>query len=108
MEYRRLGTSGLKVSALTLGTMTFGGGGNFAKVGDTDVAGARRQMDMCRDAGINIIDTADVYSTGGSEEIVGEVLQGRRDDFLLATKVRFPMGEDPNLAGLSRHHVIEG
>ena len=108
MQYRTLGSSGLKISALTLGTMTFGGGGDFAKVGDTDVSGARRQIDMCRDAGINIIDTADIYSTGGSEEIVGEVLEGRRDDFLLATKVRFAMGEDPNLAGLSRHHVIEG
>ena len=92
MEYRTLGSSGLKISALTLGTMTFGGGGNFAKVGDTDVSGARRQIDMCRDAGINLVDTADIYSTGGSEEIVGEVLEGRRDDFLLATKVRFADG----------------
>ena len=63
---------------------------------------------MCLDAGVNLIDTADMYSTGRSEEIVGEVLEGRRDDFLIATKVRFPMGEGPNMAGLSRHHVIEG
>ncbi|HEX3801494.1 MAG TPA: aldo/keto reductase [Solirubrobacteraceae bacterium] len=108
MEYRQLGSSGLKVSSLTLGTMTFGGSGEFAQVGNTDVAGARRQMDMCRDAGVNVIDTADVYSTGRSEEIVGEVLDGRRDDFLLATKVRMRMGDGPNMEGLSRHHIIEG
>jgi aryl-alcohol dehydrogenase-like predicted oxidoreductase len=88
--------------------MTFGGSGEFAQVGNTDVAGARRQMDMCRDAGVNVIDTADVYSTGRSEEIVGEVLDGRRDDFLLATKVRMRMGDGPNMEGLSRHHIIEG
>jgi aryl-alcohol dehydrogenase-like predicted oxidoreductase len=108
MDYRQLGNSGLKISALTLGTMTFGGEGNFAQIGSTDVEGARRQIDMCHDAGINLIDTADMYSRGRSEEIVGEVLEGRRDDFLIATKVRFPMGEDSNAAGLSRHHVIEG
>ena len=99
MEYRQLGSSGLKVSALTLGTMTFGGAGPFAKVGSTDVQGARRQIDMCRDAGITLIDTADVYSSGLSEEILGEALEGRRNDFLVATKVRFPMGEDPNMRG---------
>ncbi len=108
MEYRQLGSSGLKISSLTLGTMTFGGGGKFANVGTTDVQGARRQIEMCRDAGITLIDTADVYSAGGSEEIVGEALEGRRDDFLLATKVRFAMGDDPNMEGLSRHHIIEG
>jgi aryl-alcohol dehydrogenase-like predicted oxidoreductase len=108
MEYRQLGSSGLKVSSLTLGTMTFGGGGSFAMVGSTDVGGARRQIDMCRDAGVNMIDTADVYSAGLAEEIVGEVLEGRRDDFLLATKVRMSMGDGPNMQGLSRHHIIEG
>ena len=108
MDYRQLGSSGLRVSALTLGTMTFGGQGNFAKVGSTDVAGARRQVDMCVDAGINLIDTADVYSRGAAEEIVGEVLAGRRDELLLATKVRMRMGDGPNMEGLSRHHVIEG
>jgi aryl-alcohol dehydrogenase-like predicted oxidoreductase len=108
MEYRQLGSSGLKVSAMTLGTMTFGGGGKFANVGTTDVEGARRQIDMCRDAGVNLIDTADVYSEGRSEEIVGEVLAGRRDDFLVATKVRMTMGDGPNMQGLSRHHIIEG
>jgi aryl-alcohol dehydrogenase-like predicted oxidoreductase len=108
MNYRALGTSGLQISALTLGTMTFGGSGGFRKIGATEVEGARRQIDMCRDAGVNLIDTADMYSTGRAEEIVGEVLDGRRDDFLVATKVRFAMGEDPNMAGLSRHHVISG
>ena len=108
MEYRTLGSSGLRVSALTLGTMTFGGQGGFAAVGSTGVAEARRQVDQCLDAGVNLIDTADVYSGGVSEEIVGEVLQGRRDDFLVATKVRMPMGPGPNDAGLSRHHIIAG
>jgi aryl-alcohol dehydrogenase-like predicted oxidoreductase len=106
MDYRQLGRSGLRVSALTLGTMTFGGRGNFASVGDTDVAGARRQLDLCLDAGVNLVDTANVYSDGLSEEIVGEVVQGRRDRLLLATKLRMPMGDGPNDAGLSRHHVI--
>ena len=93
---------------LTMGTMTFGGRGNFAKVGSTEVTEARRQVDMCLDAGVNLIDTADVYSGGLSEEIVGEILQGRRDDVLLATKVRMAMGSGPNDAGLSRQHVITG
>src|SRR5262245_3922634 len=108
MEYRQLGRSGLRVSVLSMGTMTFGGRGDFANVGSTDVAEARRQVDRCIDAGINLIDTADVYSAGLSEEIVGEVLAGRRDDVLLATKVRMSMGDGPNDAGLSRHHVIAG
>jgi aryl-alcohol dehydrogenase-like predicted oxidoreductase len=106
MEYRQLGRSGLRASVLTLGTMTFGGRGNFAAVGSTDVAGARRQVDRCLDAGINLFDTADVYSAGLSEEILGEVLEGRRDDVLIATKARMPMGDGPNDAGLSRHHLI--
>jgi aryl-alcohol dehydrogenase-like predicted oxidoreductase len=108
MQYRPLGASGLQISALTLGTMTFGGQGNFVKVGDTDLAGARRQIDMCLDAGVNLIDTADVYSTGRAEEIVGEAIQPKRDDVLLATKVRMRMGDGPNMEGLSRHHVISG
>jgi aryl-alcohol dehydrogenase-like predicted oxidoreductase len=108
MEYRTLGGSGLRVSVLTMGTMTFGGRGDFADVGSTGADEARRQVDMCLDAGINLIDTADVYSGGLSEEILGGVLDGRRDRVLLATKVRMPMGEGPNDAGLSRHHVITG
>jgi aryl-alcohol dehydrogenase-like predicted oxidoreductase len=106
MDYRQLGNSGLRVSALTLGTMTFGGRDKFANVGSTDVDGATRQVDMCLDAGINLIDTADVYSDGLSEEIVGRTLRGRRDRVLLATKARMPMGDGPNDAGLSRHHLI--
>jgi aryl-alcohol dehydrogenase-like predicted oxidoreductase len=108
MEYRALGTSGLRVSVLTMGTMTFGGKGEFANVGSTGVDEARRQVDMCLDAGVNLIDTADVYSDGLSEEIVGEVLRGRRDQVLVATKVRMEMGPGPNDAGLSRHHIITG
>jgi aryl-alcohol dehydrogenase-like predicted oxidoreductase len=108
MEYRQLGRSGLRVSALTLGTMTFGGRGGFRAVGATDVDGARRQVDICLDAGINLIDTADVYSEGLAEEITGEVIKGRRDSLLLSTKVRMPMGDGPNDAGLSRQHIIAG
>jgi aryl-alcohol dehydrogenase-like predicted oxidoreductase len=108
MEYRALGRSGLRISVLTMGTMTFGGKGSFANVGSTDVGEARRQVDQCLAAGVNLIDTADVYSGGVSEEIVGEVLDGRRDDVLVATKVRMTMGEGPNDAGLSRHHIIRG
>ena len=106
MEYRQLGRSGLRVSALTLGTMTFGGRGIFANVGTTDVKLARRQVDQCIDAGVNLVDTADVYSDGLAEEILGEVLAGRGDRVLVSTKARFPTGAGPNDAGLSRHHLI--
>jgi len=106
MEYRRLGHSGLYVSSLTLGTMTFGGRGGFRRVGDTGVAGAKRQIDMCLDAGVNLFDTANIYSGGESEAILGEAISGRRDDLLLATKVRMSVGEGPNDMGLSRHHII--
>jgi aryl-alcohol dehydrogenase-like predicted oxidoreductase len=108
VEYRTLGASGLKISVLTMGTMTFGGQGNFADVGSTGVDDARRQVDLCLEAGVNLIDTADVYSDGLSEEIVGQVLHGRRDEVLLATKVRMAMGPGPNDAGLSRHHILSG
>jgi aryl-alcohol dehydrogenase-like predicted oxidoreductase len=107
VEYLNLGKSGLKVSVLTMGTMTFGGTGGFAQVGSTGVDEARRQVGMCLDAGINLIDTADVYSSGLSEEIVGQVLRGR-DDVLVATKVRMAMGPGPNDAGLSRQHIVSG
>jgi aryl-alcohol dehydrogenase-like predicted oxidoreductase len=106
MDYRQLGHSGLRVSALTLGTMTFGGRDRFALVGSTDVAGATRQIDLCLDRGVNFIDTANVYSRGVSEEIIGEALKGRRDRVLLATKARMRMGDGANDAGLSRHHLI--
>jgi aryl-alcohol dehydrogenase-like predicted oxidoreductase len=105
MEYRYLGRSGLKVSVLTMGTMTFGGS---AQVGHTEQADANRQIDLCLDAGINLLDTANVYNAGVSEEMVGAALSenGRRAKALVATKVRFKMGEGPNEVGLSRHHII--
>ena len=108
MEYRQLGHSGLRISTLTLGTMTFGGRGGFSAVGATGVDGARRQVDLCLDAGVNLIDTADVYSGGLAEEITGEVIKGRRDTLLLSSKVRMAMGDGPNDAGLSRQHIIAG
>jgi aryl-alcohol dehydrogenase-like predicted oxidoreductase len=108
MEYRQLGSSGLRVSALTLGTMTFGGQGWAAAVGAVDVDGARRQITMALDAGVNLIDTADVYSDGLSEEIVAKALPVARDEVLIATKVRMSMGDGPNDAGLSRHHIVRG
>lgn len=105
MEYRYLGRSGLKVSVLTMGTMTFGGS---EKVGRTEQADANRQIDLCLDAGINLLDTANVYNAGVSEEMIGVALSenGRRQKALVATKVRFRMGEGPNEIGLSRHHII--
>ncbi|MBT2474665.1 aldo/keto reductase [Microbacterium sp. ISL-103] len=106
VEYRQLGNSGLRVSTLTLGTMGFGGTGFATNVGKIDVAGARRQIEIARDSGVNLFDTADVYSAGVSEEILGEALGGSRDDVFVATKVRLPMGDGPNDAGLSRFHII--
>jgi aryl-alcohol dehydrogenase-like predicted oxidoreductase len=88
--------------------MTIGDAGPSASIGSVDLGGARRQIDLCLDAGVNLIDTADVYSAGASEELVGQALVGRRDRVLVATKARMPMGEGPNDAGLSRHHLIEG
>ncbi|WP_250002763.1 aldo/keto reductase [Actinoplanes sp. M2I2] len=108
MQYRQLGRTGLRVSTFTLGTMGFGGTGWASAVGKIDVAGAREQIAIARDAGVNLIDTADVYSAGLSEEILGEALGDKRDDVLIATKVRMPMGDGPNDAGLSRHHIIRG
>ncbi|MGD0722203.1 MAG: aldo/keto reductase [Roseiarcus sp.] len=107
MEYRQLGNSGLKVSALTLGTMTIGGAGGFARVGNVGLADARRMIDMAVEAGVNLIDTADVYSGGAAEQVIGEILDGRRKGgLLIATKARFPMGDGPNDRGLSRWHLI--
>src|ERR1700726_92636 len=108
MEYRQLGRSGLRVSVLTLGTMTFGGAGGFSAVGATDVEGAPRQVGGGLDAGGNLIAPADVYSGGLAEEITGAVILGRRDSLLLPTKVRMSMGQGPNDAGLSRQHIIAG
>jgi aryl-alcohol dehydrogenase-like predicted oxidoreductase len=108
MEYRALGRSGLRVSVLTMGTMTFGGRGGFANVGSTGADEGRRQVDQCLEAGVNLVDTADVYSGGAAEEILGQALRGRRDEVLVATKVRMPMGDGPNDAGLSLHHIVSG
>src|ERR687886_1122330 len=106
MEYRQLGRSGLRVSTVTLGTMGFGGTGWASPVGRLDVAAARRQIDLCLEAGVNLFDTADVYSDGLSEQILGEALGADREDVLIATKVRGGMGEGPNDDGLSRHHIV--
>jgi aryl-alcohol dehydrogenase-like predicted oxidoreductase len=106
MEYRLLGRSGLKVSTLSIGTVTFGGDGLW---GATDVAEAKRQVDLCLDHGVNLLDTANVYAGSVSEQITGEVLAdgGRRQRMMVATKVRFRMGEGPNDQGLSRFHIIQ-
>jgi len=106
MEYRLLGRSGLKVSVYSFGTMTFGGSGWFAGVGQTKTETARRQIDLCLEAGVNLFDTADVYSNGESEEILAEALGGRRQSVLVATKVFGQMGPDENDRGASRHHII--
>ncbi|WP_189425669.1 aldo/keto reductase [Devosia pacifica] len=105
MEYRYLGRSGLRVSTMTMGTMTFGGS---ERIGNTDQAAADRQVDLCLDHGVNFFDTANVYNAGVSEEILGQALTSptRREKALVASKVRFPMGQDPNERGLSRHHII--
>jgi aryl-alcohol dehydrogenase-like predicted oxidoreductase len=106
MEYRQLGYTGLRVSVLALGTMTFGGRGKFALVGEIEVDEARRIVDRALASGVNFIDTADIYSDGRSEEIVGEVLRGRRDEIVLATKARYAMGSGENDAGLSRRYLL--
>jgi len=106
MQYRQLGRTGLRVSTFTLGTMGFGGTGWATPVGNIDVDGAREEIAIAKDAGVNLIDTADVYSNGLAEEIIGKALGAARDEWLLATKARMPMGDGPNDAGLSRHHII--
>lgn len=106
MEYRTLGRSGLKVSVLTMGTFTFGGSGPFAMVGQQGVAEARKLVDLNIDAGINLFDTSNMYSSGLSEEILGEVLVGRRDDVLISSKARMRTGTGPNDEGVSRLHLI--
>lgn len=107
MEYRFLGGSGLKVPVLSYGTATFGGVGDFFGAwGNTQVNEAKRLVDICLEAGINLFDTADVYSRGVSEEILGAALEGRRDKVLISTKATFTMSDDPNDVGSSRHHLI--
>lgn len=107
MEYRRLGTSGLKVPVLSLGTGTFGGSGPlFGNWGTSDAQEARRLVDISLEAGVNLFDTADVYSVGASEEVLGAAIKGRRDSVLISTKTSLPMGDGPNDAGASRMRLI--
>jgi aryl-alcohol dehydrogenase-like predicted oxidoreductase len=107
VEHRQLGRSGLFVPVLSLGTGTFGGSNEFfAKWGQTDVQEATKLVDVCLDAGLNFFDTADIYSAGASEEILGRAIAGRRDKTLIATKATFAAGTGPNEVGSSRHHLI--
>ena len=109
MEYRFLGTSGFKVPALSLGAGTFGGKGLlFSAWGRTDTVEATRLVDICLDAGVNLFDTADVYSDGQSETILGAAIAGRRSQVILSTKLTLRAGEGANDVGASRHHLIEG
>ena len=106
MEYRLLGGSGLKVSALAFGTATFGGANEFFNAwGATEVDEARRLIDICFDAGVNLFDTANGYSDGRSEEVLGKALEGKRDKALISTKSGFPTGSGPNEEGSSRYHL---
>ncbi|MGB6846486.1 MAG: aldo/keto reductase [Candidatus Acidiferrales bacterium] len=107
MEYRQLGYSGLKVPVLSYGTGTFGGANEFFKAwGSSDVAEAKRLVDVCLEAGVNMFDTADVYSQGSSEEILGQAVAGRRDKVLISTKATFRFGDGPNDVGSSRYHLL--
>ena len=112
MEYRQLGGSGLKVSALSFGTSTFGGIGElFNEWGSTEVDEARRMVDICLEAGVNLFDTADVYSAGRSEEVLGAAIKNKRNHLLISTKTTFRVGDGPNDVGSSRFHLrrsIEG
>jgi aryl-alcohol dehydrogenase-like predicted oxidoreductase len=107
MEYRSLGASGLKVPVLSFGTGTFGGKGPlFSAWGNSGVEEARQLIDICLDAGVNLFDTADVYSNGASEEVLGAAIKGRRDRVLISTKTSLPLGEGPDDAGSSRHRLL--
>jgi len=107
MEYRQLGNSGLKVSVLSFGAGTFGGGNEFFRAwGETGVEEATRLVDICLDAGVNLFDTANVYSKGLSEEILGKAIAGKRQRLLISSKATFPMGDGPNDLGSSRSHLI--
>ena len=109
MEYRTLGASGLRVSALSFGAATFGGKGPlFSAMGQSDVAEARRLIDVCLDAGVNLVDCADVYSGGAAEEILGAAIKGRRDKLLISTKMTLPLGRGANDYGSSRLRLIDG
>lgn len=106
MDYRTLGRSGLKISAITMGTFTFGGQGAFGRVGSQQVKDARRLVDLCLDHGVNMFDTANMYSTGLSEEILGAALEGKPDTAMVTTKARMPIAGGPNDEGASRWHLI--
>ncbi len=107
MEYRTLGKSGLKVPVLSFGAGTFGSSGPlFSNWGQSDATEARRLVDICLEAGVNLFDTADVYSDGASEQVLGEAVKGRRDNVLISTKASLPMGDRPNDAGSSRFRLI--
>ncbi|MGV8939518.1 MAG: aldo/keto reductase [Allorhizobium sp.] len=107
MEYRRLGASGFKVPALSFGAGTFGGSGPlFGAWGTSDATEARRLVDICLEAGVNLFDTADVYSGGASEQVLGEAIRGRRDAVLISTKLGLPMGDGPADCGTSRSRLI--
>ncbi len=107
MEYRQFGGSGLRVPVLSLGTATFGGVGDFFKQwGTTQTSEAKRLVDICLDSGIHCFDTANVYSAGKAEEVLGGAIAGRRDKVLISTKGTFPMGPGPNDSGSSRHALI--
>lgn len=108
MEYRRLGSSGLTVPLLSFGAATFGGTSEFFRAwGSTDVTAARRMIDLCLDAGVTLFDTADVYSDGVSEQVLGEALKGRRDKVLISTKATFRFSNAPNDVGSSRFHLLK-
>jgi aryl-alcohol dehydrogenase-like predicted oxidoreductase len=107
MEYRRLGHSGLRVPALSFGTGTFGGGNDFFRAwGSTDAQGASRLIDLCLDHGVSMFDTADGYSDGLAEQILGHAIAGKRDRVLISTKATFPTGSGPNDYGSSRQHLL--
>jgi len=107
MEYRHLGRSGFKVPVLSFGTGTFGGQGKlFGAWGNTDVAGAKKLVDICLDTGLTLFDSADVYSGGASESILGAAIKGRRDKVLISTKATFRSGDGPNDTGSSRFHLL--
>jgi aryl-alcohol dehydrogenase-like predicted oxidoreductase len=108
VEYRQLGGSGLQVPVISFGTGTFGGVSELFKAwGSTDVAEATRLIDVCLDAGVNLFDTADIYSDGASEEILGKAIAGKRDKVLVSTKATFSLNKEPNSVGSSRHHLIK-
>jgi aryl-alcohol dehydrogenase-like predicted oxidoreductase len=108
MEFRQLGGSGFKVPVLSLGTGTFGGGNDFFRAwGDTDAKGATRLIDICLDAGLTMFDSADIYSDGLAEEVLGRAVAGRRDRVIISTKATFRAGPGPNDVGSSRHHLLQ-